>query len=184
MTSPTPQGLRLTTTPEARTVHLDPWLVEHGRRDVATAVTTVSIAAFSWKVLSFAVALVVLVVGLGWIAIRAVRDLRRAAVGLDVRLGRDDLRLTWRQGGREGSSERVFLRDVGRVDVVEAGYQRWHAVAQVVGRAPLRIPMERESEAAVRWVADTLAAAGRKARERDGDGAAEVPPALRRLDEP
>jgi hypothetical protein len=159
-----PQGLRVTDVPDGRTVRLDPFLVEHGRRDVQIAVGALSLAAVLWKAASGLVALLVLMLAAARIAWTWVRDARRSARKLEVHLGRDDVRLAW--DGRE--AERVLLRDVGRVDVQEAGYQRWHAVAQVAGREPLRIPMERESEAAVAWMAETLAAAGRTARARDG----------------
>ena len=164
---------------DGRTVHLDPWLVEHGRRDIQIALGAASLAAVLWRTFSGLLALLILLFAGARIAFTWVRDARKSSQKLDVRLGRDDLRVVW--NGTE--SERVFLREVGRVDVVEAGYQRWHAVAQVAGREPVRIPMERESEDAVRWLADTLAAAGRTARERDGRGVAEVPAGLRRLDE-
>lgn len=96
-----------------------------------------------------------------WIAIS---EHRRSVLELDVHLGREDLELVWLRKGGVTERSRVPLRDVGRVDVREVGYQRWQLALQVAGGGEITIPMERDPQEAARWLASELSDAGRDAR--------------------
>ncbi|MCA9570193.1 MAG: hypothetical protein KC656_20255, partial [Myxococcales bacterium] len=98
----------------------------------------------------------------------------------------DDVRLASRRthrltlGPRElhvaDTREAVRWEDVGEVRVLDGD---WPVLEVLVhGRAPLRIPMELEPPAHARWLADTVMARGREAREARGSSV-EVPKTLR-----
>jgi hypothetical protein len=110
--------------------------------------------------------LVALVLGLGlvWVVMGAMRESRRKRTQLELHVLPRDLELRWSVDGKLEQSERVDLRKLGRVDIVEAGYQRQHLVANVLDREPLVIPMERHTDEAVHWLAKELAAAAAASR--------------------
>jgi hypothetical protein len=185
-----PEGLSVAAEPDAVTLAIHPYLPESGRSDLRLlrAARYVLVAASLFGVilgdaLARVGALVLLVGGVAWMVAVAVRGARRQRAELTARIGRDELRVTVRTDGRVDREDQALLREVGRVDVVEAGYQRWHVVANVVGRKDaLVIEMERHTAEAAHWVAKELAAAGKRARERGGS-VADVPPTLSKLTE-
>lgn len=175
-----PPGLRVTEAVEAVTLHLPPVEEGLGRLGVVVAGT-------------LAAAIVILLVGQdGWaptLLFAGFAPLALAWLGYGrgeqsrtVRVGHDDVRLAWLDArGRARRTERVFLRDLGAVEVQEVARGRWHVVAGAAGRRPLRIVVDGPSPAGARWLADVIGAAARAAKDRDGEGPREVPPALERL---
>lgn len=133
---------------------------------------------------AFALILYVLAVcsvaaGLGTATWIAVAEHGRSVQELEVHLGRHTLDLVWRRGNTVTDRARFRLRDIGRVDVREVGYQRWHVVARLADGTELTIPMERDPQEAARWLAQELAEVGRDARTREGTER-DVPPELKR----
>jgi hypothetical protein len=121
----------------------------------------------------------VVVLGTGWVVLGALQESRRKRTRLQLCVQPRALELRWNGGEPGERTERIELAHIGRVDVVEAGYQRPHVMAQVLDREPLAIPMERNSLEAAQWLARELAKASSTARQQRGS-VADIPPALRR----
>jgi hypothetical protein len=124
----------------------------------------------------------VVVLGLGWAVWGALQESRRKRTRLELCVQPRALELRWIVDDQRERTERIELAHIGRVDVVEAGYQRPHVTANVLDREPLVIPMERHSTEAAQWLARELSQASSAARQGAGS-VADVPPALRRLPE-
>ncbi|MEQ1571704.1 MAG: hypothetical protein ABMA64_39105 [Myxococcota bacterium] len=182
-----PQGVPVRAEHDRFCLDLLPYLSDHGQGDLRVFASAAAIGYVALRVSRLLdggvfglLAVGALALGtLVYLVMGALRRARRNDARLVVEVAANELRLGWSNGA---ANERVFLRDVGRVEAEEAGYQRYHVVAHVAGRDPLVIPMERHTVEAARWLAAELAAAGRKARERDGD-VAQVPRALHALTE-
>jgi hypothetical protein len=96
-----------------------------------------------------------------WIA---VAEHRRSVLELDLHLGPSTLELVWRRGPVVKDRDTFQLRDIGRIELREVRFQRWHVVARLLGGTDLAIPMERDSRTAAQWLADELRDAVHEAR--------------------
>ncbi|MEQ1501171.1 MAG: hypothetical protein ABMB14_03025 [Myxococcota bacterium] len=184
-----PQGLRTTPGLDGITIHVDPYLPDHGHGDLKRILAAVGGGALVYRMallvgsrlvwVGLAVAVLLVAGSLVGAGIRAWQRGRQLRTRIELRVGRDDLRLEETLDGRSVRRERLFLRDVGRVDVREPAYQRPHVVVAVAGREAVAVPMERHPIEAAAWLASELADAGRAARKRDGEGIREIPDPLR-----
>ncbi|MEZ4241409.1 MAG: hypothetical protein R3F59_35705 [Myxococcota bacterium] len=183
MTAPAELGAR--EVDGALVLSVRPWLAHPSTGQVARSIAVLGVAgtvfgASQWGVpllgllpggtllsaVSGGLALLVLGGGGAWLAAASWREARRQDETLDVTVTADTLRLRW----GSGAEQRVPLVAIGRVDAVEAGYQRKHVVAQVFGGEPVTVPLERLSDDAVAWFAGRLADAARQAREAASAG--------------
>ena len=97
-----------------------------------------------------------------------------------IQLGADALVIIRERDGVELQRERIALRSIGLVSAT----QRLGAFELIVRRAgapDLAIPINNESQTAGAWIAAAIQTAAKAARERDGDGPAEVPRSLREI---
>lgn len=148
-----------------------PYLEEGGRNDLRMlrALRWVIVAAAGGGLIvgdlvMRALALLVILGAVGWMVWDAMRVARRQRSELTLTIGPTSAEVTVITDGKVDRQERIDLRALGTASPVEAGYQRWHVVANVAGREPLVIEMERHDEAAAAWVAKRLVEAGRQAR--------------------
>jgi hypothetical protein len=118
-------------------------------------------------------------VGVITLGINAQVARERRRMGLEVRVGRDDLRLIDTVLGQPDAERRHFLRDLREVHVVDAA--RGPHLMATIGGEVVRIRMEGHSAEAAVWLAAELTQAARAARERDGAGPGEIPAELREL---
>ena len=111
------------------------------------------------------IALLLILGALAWMAWEMARAARLQRSELTLTIGPLSAEVTVTTDGKVDRQERVDLRAIGTASPVEAGYQRWHVLVNVAGRAPLVVQMERHDEEAAAWVAKRLVEAGRKARQ-------------------
>lgn len=184
-----PHGLTVRADLDGVRVEILPYLTDHGRHDLPFSIAWLGVA-FGCARASIGAEpeLLPLVFGGGGLVglalalyVRMLLRHWREQTRLELFVGRHELRLTEIAPGRTRERHRGPLRDLGRVDAEEAGYERPRVVAQLIGRSELSIPMERHPLAAAQWLAAELARAAREARARDGGGVAEIPRTLRRM---
>lgn len=170
-----PPDLKVVATTRGATIGIDPYLTDFGKRDlvqIIAAVTTASViyrigallGPDLWLVL-FSLAIGIVLFGCGWVTLQSWRRARKQRTQLEMTLSDTELHLRWRLDGQITSEECVSLNQIGRVDVQEAGYQRPHVVANVFGREALVIPVERHSTQAATWLAQTISASAKRARD-------------------
>ena len=171
-------GLTVTPAGDSRIVRVHPYLGDFGRRELRQVIGglllafcllqigrwSLTVGSTDLALATYVLAVLSIAGGLGTATWIAVSEHRRSILELDVHLGREELELVWLRSGGVTERSRVALRDVGRVDVREVGYQRWQLALQVAGRGEVTIPMERDPQEAARWLARELSDAGRDAR--------------------
>jgi len=152
-------------------------------------VRTTSVAGIRWvgPSAAFLFLFVSAVLGAGLVALWVLYVLtswygerRRVDQVQQIRLTRHTLEVTRTRSEAEVYRAVVPLRTVGLVTAT----QRLGAFEVVVRRAgedDLAIPVNSESQMAGAWLATTIQTAAKLSRERDGDGAGEVPDSLRAL---
>lgn len=172
MSERAPGGLRVVRSEDRVDIAIHPFLVESGRNDLRmlkvgrwVIVGAGLVGLLIGDLVARIAALAVLAGGVGWMVWDAVRAARRQRAELTLTLAPEWAEVTLTTDGKVDRRERVDLRALGKASPVEAGYQRWHVVANVTGREPLVVEMERHDEQAAAWVAQQLADAGRRARQ-------------------
>lgn len=163
-----PPGLAVRPDPDGVALDVLPYLPDHGAGDLRLLAGACAAAFAAYQVLfglyAFAaIGAIAAGTAVAFVA-RMARGARRQATALALTIGRESLSVVETRRGVVVRREVVPLRDVGKVEPVEVGYERYHVVALAAGRAPLRIPMERHGADAAAWVAQALERAARAAR--------------------